>query len=75
MMINDLTIGFIAGAIWILIGFYVCVTAVDRCLYLRKWLDHCVATSIVVVILWPFALMFCRAIEFAQKKQNSREAL
>ena len=75
MIISDLMIGFIAGAVWVLVGFYVCVMVVDRCLYLKKWLDHSVPSSIVLVMLWPVALIVCGGIQLVQKKQSSREAL
>ena len=75
MMINDLIIGFIAGAVWVLIGFCVCVMVVDRCRPLKKWMDYNVPLSIVFVMLWPVALFICGAIQLVQKKQSRREAL
>lgn len=67
--------GFIVGAVWVLIGFYICVTAVDRCLLLRRLMDCNIFSSLLIIMLWPLALLLCSMALLVQKKRNQREAL
>ena len=53
MITNDLIIGFIAGVVWVFIGFYVCVTVADRWRKFKAWADVSVVFSLWLIFFWP----------------------
>ncbi|MCW8829972.1 MAG: hypothetical protein OQK32_00445 [Gammaproteobacteria bacterium] len=75
MITANLIIGFIAGAVWVMAGFFVCVTVVDRCLMLRRLIDYSIFSSLLIIMLWPLALLPCSMALLVQKKRQQRNAL